>query len=438
MQNYNLYSGMHNLSFLEELRWRNMLQDHTPGLEEYLNGEMKSAYIGFDPTAKSLGLGNYIQIMLLTLFQRAGHRPVVVMGGATGRIGDPSGKDKERELKTYVELEENIQYQEIQLKKLLNFDHGINKAIIINNYDFYKNMHVLEFLRDVGKNTTINYMLSKESVKKRLETGISYTEFSYQLLQAYDFYCLYNEYDCKMQMGGSDQWGNITAGTEYISKCIPNSKAYALTTPLLTKSDGKKFGKTEEGNIWLDATLTSPYRFYQFWINIDDIDLPKLYRYFSLKTKQEIEELEHKFQNDPKSLKKYLAEEITIRIHGQVTYEKAMQVSELMFNKDCTKDFLESLDEEALQQVKSELPLFVIERNQFLNNECSVIDLLSKLTTIFSSRSEARRAIEGNAISINKRKINNFDENILINEFLLNKFILVENGKKNKHIIELN
>jgi tyrosyl-tRNA synthetase len=234
---------MPNMSFIEELKWRNMIQDFTPGLDEFMAEGMKLAYIGFDPTAKSLGLGNYVQIMILNFLQRAGHKPVVLMGGATGRIGDPSGKDKERELKSYDELEENIRLQEVQLKNLLNFNQGENQAVFVNNYDFYKNMYVLDFLRDVGKNTTINYMLSKESVKKRLETGISYTEFSYQLLQAYDFYCLYKKYDCRIQMGGSDQWGNITAGTEYIGKCIQDSKAFALTTPLLTKSDGKNLVK---------------------------------------------------------------------------------------------------------------------------------------------------------------------------------------------------
>ncbi len=427
---------MQNLNFLEELRWRYMLQDFTPGLEEHLNSGMKSAYIGFDPTAKSLGLGNYVQIMLLTLFQRSGHRPVVVMGGATGRIGDPSGKDKERELKSYDELDENIRFQEMQFRKYFDFDSGENKAVIVNNYDFYKNMNVLEFLRDVGKNTTVNYMLSKEAVKKRLETGISYTEFSYQLLQAHDFYCLYQQFDCRMQMGGSDQWGNITAGAEYIGKCIPDSKAFALTTPLLTKSDGKKFGKSEEGNIWLDANLTSPYRFYQFWINCDDADLQKLFRYFSLKSKSEIEALENQYENEPKMLKKILAKEITIRIHGQSAYDKAMQVSELMFNKDCTEEFLKSMDHESFAQVKEELPLFVVKANQ-ITDDLTIISLLTDHATVFTSKSEARRAIQGNAVSTNKRKIVNSDENISRKDFLLNKFLIVENGKKNKYIIEL-
>lgn len=428
---------MQNLNFLEELRWRNMLQDFTPGLEEFLSSGTRSAYIGFDPTAKSLGLGNYVQIMLLTLFQRAGHRPVIVMGGATGRIGDPSGKDKERELKTYEELDENVLYQKKQLEKLINFEEGENKAILVNNYDFYKNMNALEFLRDVGKHMTVNYMLSKESVKKRLETGISYTEFSYQLLQSYDFYCLYNQHDCKIQMGGSDQWGNITAGTEYIGKCIPESRAFALTTPLLTKSDGKKFGKTEEGNVWLDSALTSPYRFYQFWINSDDADLPKLFRYFSLKSRAEVEQLESTYKEDPKQLKKILAEEITIRIHGQSAYDKAMQVSELMFNKDCNEEFLKNLDHESFVQLKEELPFYSVNANQ-IADEILLINFLTEQAAVFASKSEARRALLGNAITINKKKISNVDEILSKRNFLLDKYLIVENGKKNKYIIELN
>jgi tyrosyl-tRNA synthetase len=427
---------MPNMSFIEELKWRNMIQDFTPGLDEFMAEGMKLAYIGFDPTAKSLGLGNYVQIMILNFLQRAGHKPVVLMGGATGRIGDPSGKDKERELKSYDELEENIRLQEVQLKNLLNFNQGENQAVFVNNYDFYKNMYVLDFLRDVGKNTTINYMLSKESVKKRLETGISYTEFSYQLLQAYDFYCLYKKYDCRIQMGGSDQWGNITAGTEYIGKCIQDSKAFALTTPLLTKSDGKKFGKTEDGNIWLDANLTSPYRFYQFWINCDDADLPKLFRYFSYKSKSDIENLEARYMDDPKSLKKILAEELTIRIHGESAYLNAMQVSELMFNKDCTSEFLKSLNLESFNQLKTELPLTSLDQN-ILKTEMSVLTFLSEYTQIFSSKSEARRAIQANALSVNKNKVLNAEQLISLDDFLLNRYILVENGKKNKYIIEV-
>ncbi len=263
-------------SFVEELRWRGLVHDMTPGLEEKLSKGMVIGYIGFDPTASSLTIGNYVQIMLLKFFQLSGHKPIVLMGGATGRIGDPSGKDAERELKTYDELDRNLDHQVKQMHRLLDFGKEGNGAVLVNNHDFYKKMDVLTFLRDVGKHLTINYMLAKDSVKRRIDTGMSYTEFSYQLLQAYDFLCLYRNYDCVLQMGGSDQWGNITSGTEFIRRNEPNSEAYALTSPLLTRADGKKFGKSEEGNIWLDPEMTSPYKFYQFWLNVDDKDLGKL------------------------------------------------------------------------------------------------------------------------------------------------------------------
>lgn len=421
--------------FLEELSWRNMLQDSTPGLEAFMAGGMKKAYIGFDPTAKSLGIGNYVQIMLLSLLQRSGHQPVVVMGGATGRIGDPSGKDKERELKTEQELDDNIEFQVRQLKTMLNFEDGPNKAILINNYEFYKSLNILKFLRDVGKNMTINYMLSKESVKKRLETGISYTEFSYQLLQAYDFYCLYKDYDCRIQMGGSDQWGNITAGTEYIGKCIADAKAYAVTTPLLTKSDGKKFGKSEEGNIWLDSQLTSPYKFYQFWINCDDADLPKLLRYFSLKSKSEVLDMEAKYADQPRELKKLLSEEITRRVHGDKAYQSVLNVTELLFNKNCTNDFLKSLDLNSLEQLGLELTTFKVDPAQF-NSGVNIVTLLTDCTGSMPSKSEARRAIQANAISINKVKVDSPDIIVNSEDLLLGKYIMIENGKKNKFIIQ--
>lgn len=421
--------------FLEELSWRNMLQDSTPGLKAYMAGGMRKAYIGFDPTARSLGIGNYVQIMLLSLLQRSGHQPVVVMGGATGRIGDPSGKDKERELKTEQELDDNIEFQVQQLKTMLNFEEGPNKALLINNYEFYKSLNVLKFLRDVGKNMTINYMLSKESVRKRLETGISYTEFSYQLLQAYDFYCLYKEYDCRIQMGGSDQWGNITAGTEYIGKCLADAKAYAVTTPLLTKSDGKKFGKSEDGNIWLDSQLTSPYKFYQFWINCDDADLPKLLRYFTLKSKEEALDLESKYADQPRELKKILSEEITRRVHGDQAYQSVLNVTELLFNKNCTNDFLKSLDLSSLDQLGMELPKYEVDLYQ-LNSGLNIVNLLTDCTGSMPSKSEARRAIQSNAISINKVKVDNPDIIVNSNDLLLGKYIMIENGKKNKFIIQ--
>jgi tyrosyl-tRNA synthetase len=426
---------MQRKDFLEELRWRNMLQDHTPGLEEYLSSGMATAYIGFDPTAASLGLGNYVQIMLLSLFQQAGHQPIVVMGGATGRIGDPSGKDKERELKTEDELDRNIATQKEQFMKMLNFTDGPNKAIMVNNYDFYKDMNVLEFLRKVGKNSTINYMLAKESVKRRLETGISYTEFTYQLLQAYDYHCLYKDYNCRLQMGGSDQWGNITAGTDYIHKTIKDAKAYAVTTPLLTKSDGKKFGKSEEGNIWLDANMTSPYKFYQFWLNSDDADISKLLRYFSFKTKEEIENLESKNSQDPRILKQSLAEEITIRIHGKDSFQRVLRVSELLFGRESNAEFLQSMTTEELNDVSREIPKFELNRES-LNGGLNIVNLLTESCPVFSSKSEARRAIQNNALNLNKEKITDPETMVQKHQLLKDKFLMIENGKKNKFIID--
>ncbi|MDQ3142891.1 MAG: tyrosine--tRNA ligase [Bacteroidota bacterium] len=424
------------MSFLEELEWRNMLHDSTPGIRTLLSEGMQTAYIGFDPTAPSLGLGNYVQIMLLQLFQQSGHRPIILMGGATGRIGDPSGKDKERELKTEEELDGNIQKQEQQFRRLINFEQGENAAMLVNNYDFYKNMNILEFLRKVGKNASINTMLAKESVKRRLETGISYTEFSYQLLQAYDFYCLYNTYQCKIQMGGSDQWGNIVAGTDYIGKNITGAQSFAITSPLLTKSDGKKFGKSEEGNIWLDPEMTSPYKFYQFWLNVDDADLSKLIRFFTFKTKEEVCDIEETYKNNPQQLKKILAEEITSRIHGQVSYQNVLHVTEILFSKDFNETSLSNMSEEVLIALSKEIPNFKVAKSE-INQGLSIQNLLSEKTAIFPSKSEARRAIQGNAIHVNKIKMS--DPEFIINSFhiLAGKFIMIENGKKNKYMIEL-
>jgi len=318
------------MNFFEELEWRGMLHDATPGTKEALEAGSITGYIGFDPTAKSLTIGNYVQVMLLTLYQKSGHNPIILMGGATGRIGDPSGKDKERQLKTYDELDANLAKQVEQMKKFISFE-GPHAARIVNNHDFYKEMNVLDFLRNVGKTLTVNYMMSKDSVKNRLESGLSFTEFSYQLLQAYDFQCLYEQYGCTMQMGGSDQWGNITSGTEFIRRNT-DGKAYAATTPLLTKSDGKKFGKSEEGNIWMAPEMTSPYKFYQFWINADDADIPKFTRYFTLHTKEEIESREETYADDKRKLKQMLAEELTRRVHSDEAYESVMQVSEILTN----------------------------------------------------------------------------------------------------------
>lgn len=412
-----------------------MLHDSTPEIEAHLNEKTCIGYIGFDPTAPSMTIGNYVQIMLLKLFQLSGHQPVILMGGATGRIGDPSGKDKERVLKSFDELDSNLQFQMEQVKKFLDFE-GENKAIIVNNLDFYKDMNVLSFLRDVGKTLTVNYMSSKDSVKKRLETGISFTEFSYQLLQAYDFQCLFKDFGCSVQMGGSDQWGNITSGTEFIRRNL-NEKAYAVTTPLLTKSDGKKFGKSEQGNIWLDAKMTSPYKFYQFWINADDRDLPKFFRYFSLKNREEIEALEAEHEGNPQQLKRMLAEELTVRIHSKEAYESVLKVTDLLFNKKATAEALASMTVEEFQTVGEEISCFEIERAA-LEDGLNIIDLLAEKTTILSSKGEARKAMKNNAVAVNKVKEQNIERSITKADLLQDAYLMIENGKKNKFLIKVN
>jgi len=421
------------MNFLEELEWRGMLHDATPGIEEALKNKPVTGYIGFDPTAPSMTIGNYVQLMLLTLFQRAGHQPVVLMGGATGRVGDPSGKDKERELKTFDELDRNLEFQAQQVRRLLNFDEADNAPIVLNNLDFYKDMNVLDFLRDVGKTLTVNYMMSKESVKKRLDSGLSFTEFSYQLLQSYDFQILYNKHNCIVQMGGSDQWGNITSGTEFIRRNL-GEKAYAVTTPLLTKADGSKFGKSTEGNIWLSAEMTSPYQFYQFWINADDADIPKFTRYFTLKSKEEIEAREAELADNPQELKRLLAEELTTRIHGEEAYRSVLKVTGLLFNRKASKEQLMELSESELKTVAEEIPSFEVFKSAFAN-EVPILDLMAEHTQIVNSKGEARRAIKGNAVSINKEKISD-QEMAISTDFLLHgQYLMVENGKKNKFMV---
>lgn len=419
------------MNFLEELQWRGMLQDMTPGLEEVLNNKT-TAYIGFDPTAPSLTIGNYVQVMILKLFQQSGHQPIVLMGGATGRIGDPSGKDKERELKSTEELDRNLEFQQDQFRHMLDFETSTNPAVFVNNLDFYRSMNVLDFLRNVGKHLTINYMLAKDSVKNRLDTGMSFTEFSYQLLQAYDFLCLYEQNACVLQMGGSDQWGNITSGTEFIRR-MADGKAYALTTPLLTKADGKKFGKSEAGNIWLDPNLTSPYKFFQFWINADDRDLHKFFRYFSLKSKVEVEALENQFANNPNELKRQLAEELTIRIHGQENYDAAVTVSEILFNNRLDLAYLESMSPAKWDKIIAEIPSKILDSPQ---TSMSVIDFLTDVTGLMPSKSDVRRAIQGNALAINKLKVTSIDAEIQSDQWLHGHYMLIENGKKTKFALK--
>jgi len=422
------------MNFIEELTWRGLLKDATPGVEELLNNQMVTGYIGFDPTAPALTIGNYVPIMLLTLFQRSGHQPVVLMGGATGRIGDPSGRDTERELKSAEELDANLAHQAEQFKKLLNFEEGPNKAIMVNNLDFYQDMSVLDFLRDVGKTLTVNYMLSKDAVKNRMEGGISFTEFSYQLLQAYDFEVLFKKYNCVLQMGGSDQWGNITSGTEFIRRHLGES-AFALTAPLLTKKDGTKFGKSAGGNIWLDPAMTSPYRFYQFWLNAEDDNISKYTRYFTLRSKEEVEASELEFAGNPNELKRMLAEELTIRIHSQEAYESVKKVSELLFGRNSDRDHLLSLSEAELQTVAEEIPHYKVPRSLF-SEDIALADLLTEHTDILPTKSELRRAVQGNSIAVNKEKISNHEHRSDASALLHGRFLLVENGKKNKFVVE--
>ncbi len=420
------------MDFLSELKWRGMLQDVTPGLEDYLKTEKVTAYIGFDPTAPSLTIGNYVQIMLLTLLQKYGHKPIVLLGGATGRIGDPSGKDKERQLKSYDELDSNLNFQKEQFKQLIDFNDAENPAMFINNLDFYKDLNILDFLRVAGKTLTVNYMLSKDSVQNRLENGLSFTEFSYQLLQAYDFQCLYNDYGCKLQMGGSDQWGNITSGTEFIRRNI-GGKAYALTTPLLTKADGTKFGKSAEGNIWLDSKLTSPYRFYQFWINAADADIPTFVRYFTFFDQDTI--LKREKDLDIREQKLLLAEELTVRIHGKDAYQAVLKVTDLLFNKPSDDQI--DLSETELEMIANEIQTFDIS-SEAINKNLTINDLLTTESQILSSKGEVRRAIQNNALKLNKEKITSGDDLISLNQLIRDKYIILENGKKNKYLFRFN
>ncbi len=416
------------MDFLEELEWRGMLFDMTPGAKEVLASKSCKGYIGFDPTAPALTIGNYVQMMLLTLWQKSGHQPVVLMGGATGRVGDPSGKDQERQLKTYEELDHNLSHQVNQMKALLDFE-GENGFKLVNNYDFYKNMNVLDFLRDVGKTLTVSYMTSKESVKNRMESGLSFTEFSYQLLQAYDFQKLYSDHDCIFQMGGSDQWGNITSGTEFIRRNV-QGKAYAITTPLLTKADGKKFGKSEKGNIWLDPTLTSPYEFYQFWLNADDADVEKFIKYFSLKSRADMESMITMIDENPNQVKRTLAEELTTRVHGADAFTSAKNVSELLFNHRASADQLHSLAINDFEIIGQEIQSFTID-----TEGKSILELLTDETQIFSSKSEARRALKGNSIGINKIKITDEEYVISAEDLIHSKYMLIESGKKKKFLV---
>lgn len=430
------------MNFVEDLNWRGMLHDVMPGTEEQLAKEMTAAYIGFDPTSDSLHVGSFAQIMLLKRFQLAGHKPVALVGGATGMIGDPSGKSQERNLLNEESLNKNLEGIKAQLSKFLDFDSGEpNAAVMVNNYDWMKGYSFLEFIRDIGKHITVNYMMSKESVKKRLGTeskvGMSFTEFTYQLVQGYDFLWLYENLNCKLQMGGSDQWGNITTGTELIRRKV-GGEAFALTIPLITKADGGKFGKTEHGNVWLDPEKTTPYQFYQFWLNTSDEDAEKYIKVFTFLSREEIIELieQHKEAPHIRVLQKKLAEEITVMVHSREDYEMAVEASQILFGNG-TAGQLRKLNESTFLSVFEGVPQFTVEKAE-IENGINVVDLLADKTPIFPSKGELRRTIQGNGLSINKEKISSPDL-IIDNTFLINnRYILAQKGKKNYSLIIVN
>ncbi len=420
-------------NFIEELTWRGMVHDVMPGTEEQLNKEVTPGYVGFDPTAASLHIGNLATIMLLVHLQRAGHKPVALVGGATGMIGDPSGKSAEREFLSEDVLLRNQAGIRRQLEQFLDFSGGPHAAELVNNYDWFKGIGFLQFLREAGKHLTVNYMMAKDSVKKRLETGLSFTEFSYQLLQGYDFYHLYKTKGVRLQMGGSDQWGNITAGTELIRR-KEGGEAFALTTPLVTKADGTKFGKSESGNVWLDPAMTSPYKFYQFWRNVADSEIGRLLRVFTLFDQAQIQALES--DPNPNNAKMALAEEITTRVHGAGATQKAIQASNLLFGK-ATLDALQNTDEQTLLEVCEGVPQIRISRDT-LSGARDVTELLSVATDsqIFPSKGEARKMIQGGGVSINKTKVEKPEQPVDF-ALLQEKYLLVQKGKKNYFLLSV-
>jgi len=423
------------MNLIEELRWRGLVQDIMPGTEEQLMKEMTSGYIGFDPTADSLHIGSLVPILLLVHLQKAGHKPVALVGGATGMVGDPSGKSEERNLLNEDVLKKNQSGVKKQLEKFLDFDASKpNAALMVNNYDWFKDMNFLTFIRDVGKHITVNYMMAKESVRKRIEgeTGLSFTEFTYQLIQGYDFYWLYTHYNCKLQMGGSDQWGNITTGAELIRRKA-GSEAFAFTCPLLTKADGGKFGKTEKGNIWLDSEKTSPYQFYQFWLNAADEDAKKWIKIFTFLSKEEIDDLiaVHEDDASQRLLQKRLAKEITTFVHNEAGLNKAIETTEKLFADHNAP--AESLSEEDLESMQG---VINFEVDTKILNGIDVVSFLSE-TNIFPSKSEARKMIQNGGVSINRKKISDI-QMIIDSSFLLHeKYLLVQKGKKNYYLGKL-
>ena len=422
-----------NTNLVEELKWRGMIHDIMPGTEEQLRKEVTTAYVGIDPTADSLHIGHLVSIMLLKHLQMAGHKPLALVGGATGMIGDPSFKAAERKLLTVDEVQHNVQCIRHQLERFLDFDNPVNGAEICNNYDWMKDYLFLDFIRDVGKHITVNYMMTKDSVKKRMETGISFTEFSYQLLQGYDFLTLYRTKGCKLQMGGSDQWGNITTGSELIRR-MDGGEAFALTCPLIRKADGTKFGKTEKGNIWLDAERTSPYEFYQFWMNVADDDAERYIKIFTMLDRKTIEDLIAEHREDPgqRKLQKVLAREVTVMVHGQQAYDKAVEASQMLFSGN--SEALRSLDEKTFLAVFGDVPSFDVPRAEL---PCGILDLLAVKTGIFPSKGEARKMVQGNGVSLNKDKVTDIDYQIGEKDIVNGHYILAQKGKKNYFIINV-
>ena len=428
------------MNFVEELTWRGMIHDMMPGVEEQLAKELTSAYVGIDPTADSLHIGHLVGVMMLKHFQVCGHKPIVLVGGATGMIGDPSGKSDERNLLDEATLRHNQEALKKQLTNFLDFDQSKpNGALMVNNYDWMKEFSFLGFIRDVGKSLTVNYMMAKDSVKKRLsgdsKSGMSFTEFTYQLVQGYDFLHLYKNNNCRLQMGGSDQWGNITTGTELIRR-LAGGQAFAMTCPLITKADGGKFGKTESGNIWLDPERTSPYQFYQFWLNVSDEDAEKYIKIFTLLSKTEVEELIARHREAPhaRELQKVLAKEITVMVHSEKEYEAAISASAILFGKGSTVDQLKSIDERTFLSVFDGVPTYNVAKAD-IEAGISVVDLLAEKSEVFPSKGEARRTIQGGGLSINKEKVQSPDDIINIDSLLNNRYILVQKGKKNYFVI---
>ncbi|MFA4869452.1 MAG: tyrosine--tRNA ligase [Pedobacter sp.] len=423
-------------NFVEELRWRGMLQDMMPGTEEKLNEGMVSGYIGFDPTADSLHIGHLTQIMTLIHFQRAGHKPYALVGGATGMVGDPSGKSDERNLQTEETIELYLAGMKHQLSKFLNFSEGGNGAVMVNNADWFKDMNLFTFIRDVGKHITVNYMMAKDSVKRRLEgdSGLSFTEFCYQLIQGYDFYYLWKNMNCLIQMGGSDQWGNIVTGTELIRRKDAGT-AFAITTQLIKKADGTKFGKTESGAVWLDPKKTSPYKFYQFWLNASDEDTKKWIKIFTLKTQAEIEALEVEHDTAPhlRVLQKALAEDITIRTHSEEALETAVKTSEFLFGNG-SLEFFKTLSDAQVLEIFEGIPQFSVSKNE-LAEGIDAATLLAEKSSVFASKGEAKKLIQGGGVSVNKEKLKDPADKLTVNDLLNDKFIIVQKGKKNYYLL---